>query len=259
MRLQLQRPLVFFDLETTGIEVQQDRIVEICVIKVMPDGERLSRSRRINPEMPIPPEATAIHGITDQDVADQPTFRQVARSLYDFLADCDLAGYNIIRFDVPLLVEEFKRVDMDFSVENRNLVDACVIFHRKESRDLAAALRFYCNEEHVDAHGAESDVLATIKVLEGQLERYDDLPADAAALAEFCNQRKSDWVDRDGKLRWRNGEVVLAFGRQKGTSLRELAENNSGYLSWIVGSNFSTEIKQIVAAALEGNFPTPPG
>lgn len=255
MKLKLSRPLVFFDIEATGVNVTTDRIVEICVIKLGLDGQQEERTRRLNPGQPIPPEATAIHGITDADVANEPTFRNIAHSLDDFLRDCDLAGFNIIRFDVPLLVNEFERCQIDFRTDTRRLIDAQRIYHRREPRTLSAAVQFYCGREHHDAHGASADVLATIDVLAGQLERYSDLPSTIDELDMYCRPQPENAVDRDGKLLWNaNGEVVLGFGASQGRPLREVAADDRGLLEWILRSRFSAEVKEVVGDALQGRF-----
>ncbi len=254
--LTLHRPMVFFDLEATGVNPQVDRIVEICVAKLHPGGEYEVKSRRINPERPIPAEATAIHGITDADVANAPTFKSYSASLNLYLEDCDLAGYNILRYDLPLLKAEFKRVDMDFSLDNRRLLDAQVIFHQKEPRTLSAAFKFYCGKEHEDAHSAESDVLATIAVLDGELARYQDLPRDVAALHDFCKPKDANWIDESGRFKWDgSGESVVGFGKNQGLTLREVAATNPGFLSWMIKSDFADDAKKIAKDALVGKFP----
>jgi len=255
--LPLTRPLVFFDLETTGTHTVGDRIVEIAAIKLYPDGRRETWTRRVHPGRPIPPESSAIHGITDEDVRDAPRFKDLAGDLANFLEGADLAGYNILRFDLPFLREEFRRAGVPFDSEGRSLIDAQVIFHKKEPRTLEAALRYYCGEEHKDAHSALGDVEATMKVLEAQFGRYRDLPRDMDGLHRFCDQRNPRFVDRWGKLVWNEGEVCLGFGPHRGKSLREVAENDENFLHWILRKDFSAEVKEIVAGALEGRFPSP--
>ncbi len=257
--LTLDRPLACFDLETTGINIRTDRIVEIAIVKVLPGGQYESLDERINPTVPIPPETTAIHGITDADVANCPPFADRAQHYQDFLDGCDLAGYNLNRFDVPLLAEEFLRVGLTFEVEGRRIVDAQTIFHKREPRDLSAALRFYCGEmDFADAHSAEADVMATIRVLEGQLNRYGDLPRDVAALDAFCSRAQPGWVDRAGRLKWANKEVVLNFSKKKGTSLRYLIENEPNFIKWMLRSDFPRETLTIVERAMAGKWPSPP-
>lgn len=249
-RLQLERPIAFVDLETTGLNVEDDRIVELAVVKLMPDGERQSRVRRIHPGRPIPPGATAIHGITDDDVRDCPTFMQVAKSLLDFLSGCDLGGYNVEGYDLRMLAAEFARCGLSLPVSEAKVVDPMRIFSRKESRDLTAAVRFYCGRAHEGAHGAEADILATIDVLEAQLARYDDLPLDVAGLHDFCHPRDPRWVDATGKLkRADDGSVAIAFGKHMGRKLEDLVRSDPGYVQWILDGNFPADTKAIVAAA----------
>jgi DNA polymerase-3 subunit epsilon len=250
MELVLDRPLAFFDLETTGTRPQQDRIVEICVLKLDPDGKRSTRTWRLNPEMSIPHAASAVHGIYDQDVADAPTFADIGESLYELLNCCDLAGFNIIRFDVPLLVAEFQRCGLRYSLLNRKLVDCLRIFHKREPRDLSAALKFYCGDAHVGAHGAEADALATARILESQLACYEDLPRDVSALDHYCTDRPDDAVDPQGKLRWKAGKVTLGFGRYRGAYLDALAIDDPDYLRHLLYQDFSDEVKTMVHQAL---------
>ena len=255
--LTLHRPMVFLDLEATGTNPQADRIVEICVAKLSPGGECEGKRRRINPERPIPLEAIAIHGITDADVADAPTFKSISSSLCLYFEDCDLAGYNLIRYDLPLLRNEFKRAGLDFSLENRRVVDAQIIFHQKEPRTLSAAFKFYCGKEHQSAHGAEADVLATIEVLDGELARYPDLPRDVAALHDICKPKDANWVDESGRFKWdEKGEAIVAFGKNQGLSLRDVAGANPGFLSWMIKSDFAEDAKKIAKDALVGKFPS---
>lgn len=256
-RLSLSRPLVFFDLETTGVDPLSDRIVEISVLRLAPGGHREERTRRVNPERPIPPEATAVHGIRDEDVARAPTFRQIARSLMDFLADADLAGFNVHRFDVPLLDREFRDCGLDLGLDRRVVIDAMTIFHRKEPRDLSAAVRFYLGREHACAHDARGDVEATAAVLEAQLERYPELPHTVEELGGWCAPPpRPDAVDPAGKLVWREGRAVFSFGRYQGRALEEVARESPEYLQWIARADFPAEIKEVVARALDGEFPT---
>lgn len=257
-KLQLQRPLVFFDLETTGLDIERDRIVELGLVKLMPDGERLTRARRIHPGMAIPPEATAVHHIGDADVADCPPFSRIAKDLHIWLQGCDLGGYNVERFDLPLLAAEFRRVQLDFPAEGTQVIDAYRIFAQREGRDLKSALRFYCGKELVGAHSAEADILATVEVLEGQLQRYPDLPTDVAGLHEASHPRDPSWVDANGRLVWRNGEAIVGFGKHRGRSLREMAAQEPGYLRWIVGGDFSGDLKEICSQALRGSYPVAP-
>ena len=221
MKLQLKRPIIFFDLETTGVDTAKDRIVEISMIKIMPDGEEIIRTRRLNPEMPIPAEATAVHGITDEDVKDQPTFAQVAKSLAQFIQGCDFGGFNSNRFDLPVLVEEFLRVGVDVDFKRRKFVDVQNIFHKKEQRTLVAAYKFYCDKNLDDAHSAEADTRATYEVLKAQIERYDDLENDIDFLAEYSARGKT--ADYAGCILYNeNEEEVFGFGKHKGKLVSEV-------------------------------------
>ncbi len=257
--LNLDRPLAVFDLESTGIAVQHDRIVSICVAKILPDGGMEVKSRLVNPQIPIPPESTEVHGITDDDVADQPSFRQIARSLSALFDGCDLAGFNIIYFDIPLLMSEFNRAQLPFDMRGRRVLDAFQVFRRREARTLTAAMRFYCNAELEEAHNCEADVLASIKVLEAQLHHYDDLPKSIVELDAEFNPHTKSFVDWEGKLRWENDRVVIGFGQKRGTALSLLVQEDPSYLKWILGGDFSTEVKTIVANAFNGEYPEPPG
>jgi len=256
----LERPLAIFDIEATGINPRTDRIIELSVIKLVPPkGEREVRSFLVNPGIPIPPESTAIHGIKPDDVQGKPTFKDLAADIYRLLEGCDLAGYNVIRFDLPMLIEEFLRASINFDVSARRVVDAQRIFHKKEPRDLKAALAFYCDELFLDGHRAEADALATLRVLEGQLERYKDLPATMDELARYCDLRDPSWVDRDGKLRWVDGEIAINFGRKKGEKLSVLARADPGFLKWMLKGDFASDTKAIVTRILEGKRVDPLG
>ncbi len=255
---QLDKPLAFFDLETTGVSVQSDRIVEIAVVKFLPRGGTKEFSHKVNPEMSIPAEATAVHGITDADVALEPTFAQLALRLMEFLRDCDLSGFNLRRFDLPMLMEEFKRVGMELDMNGRHVIDALTIFHTKEPRDLTAALRFYCGKEHEGAHGALADVHATAEVFAAQLVRYQDLPKDIAQLEAFIHPKDPSWVDDEGKFIWQKGEAVISFGKHRGKSLNILLQSHRDYLEWVLSGSFPESAKFIIREALHGRFPSPP-
>ncbi len=256
--LNLVRPLVFFDLETTGVDPASDRIVEIAAVRLEPGGERESRVRRINPERPIPPGATAVHGIRDEDVREEPTFRQMARSFLDFLDGADLAGFNVARFDLPLLAREFSDCGLDMKAGERRVLDAMTIFHRKERRDLSAAVRFYLGHDLEGAHSADADVAATLQVLDAQLARYPDLPRTVEALDAWTRSTPGA-VDSGGKLLWRGGEVVLGFGKHRGRTLREMVTEAPDYLKWILNSDFPADACDIVRGAFDGDFPSEPG
>jgi len=273
--LQLERPLLVFDLETTGLDPMTDRIVELGCVKLLPAGRadggsgggagapggaprREIKTWRINPGRPIVPAATAIHGITDADVARCPTFDALAREIAAFFHGCDLSGFHVEGFDLPLLVQEFERVGVAFPDWKPRIVDARTIFTLRESRGLAAALQFYCGREHVGAHGAEADAIAAADVLLAQIERYPDLPATIAELAAACHPVAADALDATGRIRWCEGEAVLGFGKHSGKPLRQLAAEVPDYLRWILAKDFPADTKQIVSEALAGRFPEQP-
>ncbi len=245
MSLNLKRPIIFFDLETTGVDTARDRIVEISMIKIMPDGERITKTRRINPEMHIPEASTAIHGITDEDVKDAPTFSQVARSLAQFVEGCDFGGFNSNRFDMPVLVESFLRAGVEVDFKRRNFVDVQNIFHKKEQRTLVAAYKFYCDKDLNDAHSAEADTLATYEVFLAQLERYEDLPADIEGLAEYSTHNKM--ADFAGRIIFdENGVEVFGFGKHKGVSVAEVFEREPSYYAWMMNGDFPLYTKRVI-------------
>ena len=257
--IHLDRPLAVFDIEATGANPRTDRILELAIVTLFPSGRREIRSWMFNPGRPIPIESIAIHGITDEMVADCPTFAERALSVSQAFEGCDLGGYNHTRFDIPILQEEFARVDMPFDVDGRRIFDAQRIFHRREPRDLTAAVKFYCDgEDLVDAHGAEADARATVRVLEGQFRKYPDLPRDPDELDRLINERDPFNVDRAGRLRWLDGEVTINFGKKKGERVRDLVENDKGFLKWILKADFPLDTREIVADILRGKWPTPP-
>ena len=237
MELNLRKPIIFFDLETTGTNITRDRIVEISIIKIMPNGEEIERTRRINPGMPIPAEATLIHHITDADVADCPTFRQVAKSLAQMFTGCDIAGYNSNRFDIPMLAQEFSRADVSFDFSKARFIDVQTIFHKKEQRTLVAAYRFYCDKDLDGAHSANADTRATYEVLKAQLDRNPDLPNDIEALAEYSSQNKN--VDLMGRLIFNDkNQEVINFGKYKGRVAEEVLARDPSYYEWISRGDF---------------------
>lgn len=246
MQLNLKNPIVFFDLETTGINITQDRIVEISFLKVHPNGKEEIKSRRINPEMPIPPQATAIHGITDEDVKDCPTFKKVARSLAEQLEGCDLAGFNSSRFDVPMLAEEFLRAGIDFDMSKRKFVDVQIIFHKKEQRTLEAAYAFYCDKKLENAHSAEADALATYEVFKSQLDRYPDLANDVETLSKEYSSFNNN-VDFAGRIIYNDkGVEVFNFGKHRGKPVMEVLAKEPSYYSWMMDGDFPLNTKQIL-------------
>ncbi len=258
LSLKLSRPLAIFDIEATGVNPRTDRVVELAIIKLLPSGDRETHVMRVNPTIPIPAEATAIHGISDADVAGEPTFADLAPPIRALFEGCDLAGYNLIRYDIPMLIEEFARCKQTIDLEKRRIVDVQRIFHMRERRDLSAALAFYCGQTHDDAHGAEADTEATLSVLEGQLARYDDLPRTVEELDKLCNPKNPQWVDRAGKLKWLKGEVVINFGRKQDKPLRVVADQEPSFLNWMLKADFPLDVREIIQEALQGRFPEPP-
>jgi len=253
----LKRPLVVLDLEATGTAPHRDRIVEISVLKIFPDGRKLAYERRVNPGMSIPSDASAVHGIYNDDVAHEPDFTHIASEWAELLADCDLAGFGIVQFDLPMLRAEFERAGVEFNIEGRCILDAKAIYHHKEPRTLGAAHQFYCGEPLEDAHSAIADTLATYRVLVSQLLRYSDLPRTLDELHRLSNPRQADFVDSEGKLIWRDGEVYFNFGKHRGVPLREAVTIDYEYVRWLVQKDFRPDFKTIIAQALEGKYPPP--
>jgi DNA polymerase-3 subunit epsilon len=245
--LELERPLVFFDLETTGTNVASDRIIELCAIKLNPDGSQQEFHQLFNPTVPIPAGATAVHKITDEMVKDKPTFSELSQELCDFFCNCDLGGYNIRRFDVPMLMEEFHRSKRyPIVVKDVKLVDVMGIFHSKEKRDLAGAVRFYCEREHEGAHGARADILATIDVLKKQLLRYEDLQPNTSFLHDFLGGGRQ--VDPSGKfVRNEEGTIVFNFGKHFGKP----AESEPDYLQWMMKGEFTVDTRMAIKRILK--------
>jgi DNA polymerase-3 subunit epsilon len=258
MQLNLTKPLVFIDLETTGINVASDRIVEISILKLFPKGNKESKTMRINPEMAIPVESSNIHGIFDKDIADSPTFKSVAGQLYQFIDGCDIAGYNSNKFDVPLLAEEFLRAGVDFDLKNRRLVDVQNIFHIMEQRTLSAAYKFYCDKQIVNAHSAEADVIATYEVFLAQLERYKDVELidakgnpyhpvknDIASLSELTARTRN--ADLMGRIVFNaKGQEVFSFGKHKDKSVEDVFEKEPSYYSWMMDGDFPLYTKKVI-------------
>ncbi|MDD2799279.1 MAG: 3'-5' exonuclease [Bacteroidales bacterium] len=245
MQLNLKNPIVFFDLETTGTNPAADRIVEICYLKVHPNGKEETKTILVNPDMPIPPSSTAIHGITDEKVANCPKFKEIAKVLARDLEGCDLAGYNSNRFDIPLLAEEFLRADVDIDMTKRKLVDVQTIFHKMEQRTLAAALKFFCDKELENAHTAEADTRATYEILKAQLDRYSNLQNDMSFLAEFSTQTKN--VDFAGRIIYDdNGVEVFNFGKYKGKPVTEVLKEDIGYYGWMMKGDFTLHTKKVL-------------
>jgi len=254
-KLNTSRPLAVLDIETTGVVPLHDRIVEIAILRMEQDGRSATFHKRINPGIPIPPEASSVHGIRDEDVVDCPSFRELAGKIAEILSGCDLVGYNVIKFDIPFLQSEFTRTQMSFSLDQSRVIDAWRIFQRKEPRDLASALRFYCKEQLSSAHSAAADAEACWRVLSAQLNAYGDLPLEVTALQDFCNPHDDRFVDRDRKFEWRHNQATVAFGRNRGRSLKEMAKVDPGFLEWMLKSDFAQETKEIAKKALHGEFP----
>ena len=246
MQLNLRNPLVFFDLETTGINIVKDRIVEISYVKVFPNGKEETKTRRINPGMPIPPESTAIHGITDEDVKDCPTFKEIAKSLATQIEGCDLAGYNSNRFDIPMLAEEFLRAGVDIDLNRRKFIDVQTIFHKMEQRTLSAAYRFYCDKCLEDAHTAAADTFATYEVLKAQLDRYEGkLENSIEFLSKFSTQNNN--ADFAGFIVFNDkGVEVFNFGKNKGIPVEQVLKEQPGYFAWMLNSDFPLYTKKIL-------------
>ena len=245
MQLNLRNPLVFFDLETTGIDIAKDLIVEISMVKGMPNGEEIVKTRRINPGMPIPPESTAIHGITDEDVKDCPKFKEIAKSLAAQIEGCDLAGFNSNRFDIPMLAEEFLRAGVDVDLNRRKFIDVQTIFHKMEQRNLTAAYKFYCNKDLANAHSAEADTMATYEVLKAQLDRYPELENDVNFLSKYSSFTNN--VDFAGRMVYNEkGQEVINFGKYKGRLVEEVLKSDPSYYAWIMNGDFPLNTKKML-------------
>lgn len=257
MNLNLTRPLAFFDLETTGLNIATDRIVEISIVKIMPNGDKEIKTKLLNPTIPISAESIAIHGITEDNIKDKATFKEVASELDAFIKGCDLAGFNSNRFDIPLLAEEFLRAGIDFNVTDRKLVDVQNIFHKMEQRTLVAAYKFYCNKDLTDAHSAEADTTATYEILEAQIEKYADLNGDTNFLSEFSQMTKN--ADLLGRFVYNeNNIIVFNFGKHKGKPVTEVLEKEPGYYSWMMNGDFPLYTKKVMKDIKSTMLPTKP-
>jgi DNA polymerase-3 subunit epsilon len=247
MQLNLTKPICFFDLETTGVNISQDRIVEISILKVYPNGTEESKTWLVNPEMEIPKEVIAIHGITNEKVANEPTFKKIARDIHNMIKDSDLAGFNSNRFDIPLLAEEMLRAEVDFDMKNRVAVDVQTIFHKMEQRTLSAAYKFYCEESLEDAHTAEADTKATYEVLKAQLKKYDQLENNTKFLAEFSSRKK--FADLAGFIVYnKQKEECFSFGKHKGKRVVDVMEKEPGYFGWLLNADFPLYTKKVLSA-----------
>ena len=250
--IQLTKPLAFFDLETTGLDVTNDRIIEIAILKMNPDGSKEHYSKRVNPEMPISPESSEITGISDADVQDCPTFKELAPEVAAFLGDADLAGYNSNKFDIPVLAEEFLRAESDYDMSARRFIDVQNIFHKMEQRTLAAAYQFYCQQELVNAHAAMADVEATQEVFAAQLERYENLEKNIDFLSDFSRSGNNEILDFAGRIaRNDKGEAVYNFGKHKGKSIEQVNQEEPGYYGWMLSANFPLYTKKVLKDEME--------
>jgi DNA polymerase-3 subunit epsilon len=255
--LKLTKPIAFIDVETTGLHPNTDRIVELSILKVLPDGNTEYKSHRVNPGVPIPVESIAIHGITDSDVANEPEFGKYAKSVKDFLDGCDISGFNVISFDLPFLEAEFARVEVNFSRQGRALIDSQVIYHKMEPRNLQSAYQKYCGKQMVVMHNSQEDAKVAAEILDGQLEAHPELPRDVATLCSYCYQIEENCIDPEGKFVWVEGKPVCNFGRKhKGRRLEEIAQQDPSYLLWISTADFSLQVRTIAENALKGQFPS---
>jgi len=254
MKLNLTKPITFFDLETTGVDVANDRIVEIALLKVMPDGTEINFCEIINPLIPIPYNVSLVHGIFDKDVVDKPSFKDLAKKIYSFFEDADIAGYNSNRFDVPLLMEEFLRNGIEVDFKNKRFIDVQAIFHKKEQRTLSAAYKFYCDRELTDAHSADADTKATYEILKSQLDKYSDLENDMEFLGDFC-QRETPFLDFAGRIAKNDkDEAIFNFGKFKGQTVASVLQREPGYYSWMMNADFPLYTKKVLKDIKESLF-----
>lgn len=245
MKLNIKKPICFFDLETTGINISKDRIVEIAILKVFPNGKEENHRWIVNPEMHIPKEVSAIHGITNEMVADKPTFKAIAKDVHQLIKDSDLGGFNSNRFDIPLLAEEMLRAEVDFDMKNRVAIDVQTIYHKMEQRTLTAAYKFYCDKDLTNAHSAEADTNATYEVLKAQVEKYDELENDAKFLAEFSSRKQ--FADFAGFIAFdKDGDECFSFGKHKNKKVLEILEKEPGYFGWLLNADFPLYTKKVL-------------
>jgi len=248
LKLSLKKPIVFFDLETTGVDPAKDKIVELAFVKLLPDGKRETITKRVNPGIPIPPEVTKIHGISDEDVKNCPVFKQIAHDLYEWMRGCDLGGYNSSKFDLPLLAEEFLRVGINVDFTDRSMIDVQQIFFKMEARTLGAAYKFYCNKNLENAHSAEADILATIEVLDAQLEKYTDIGSDVPTLHQFTHNE--EYVDYARRIVMKDGHPVFNFGKHKLKRVEDIFTTEPQYYDWMMQADFSLHTKQKISEIL---------
>ncbi|MGB2502078.1 MAG: exonuclease domain-containing protein [Flavobacteriaceae bacterium] len=253
MGLELKRPLCFFDLETTGVNVVKDRIVEIAVLKLLPNGNKEGKTWLVNPEMPIPKGASDVHGITDEKVADAPNFKTLAGEIYAFMKGCDWAGFNSDRFDIPMIAEEFMRAELDFDLKNHKTIDVQTIFHKMEQRTLSAALKFYCDKDLTNAHSAMADTEATYQVLLAQVERYEELENNLDFLSQFSTRKRS--LDVAGFIVLnKENQPCFSFGKHKGKTIDEVLEKEPGYFGWLLDADFPLYTKKVLTALRLSKF-----
>jgi len=253
MQLNLNKPICFFDLETTGVSITSDKIVEISILKVFVNGEENLKTWLLNPEMTISPQATAVHGITNEKVSDQPTFKMMAKQIFNFIKDSDLGGFNSNRFDIPILAEEFLRCGIDFDMKNRKSIDVQTIFHKMEQRTLTAAYRFYCGKDLTNAHSAEADTIATYEVLKSQLEKYSSLKNNIKFLSEFSTRQK--FADFAGFISYdREGNECFSFGKHKGKKVTDVLRDEPGYYGWLLDADFPLYTKKVLTSIKLHNF-----
>lgn len=253
-KLNLEKPLVVFDLETTGVIINIDKVLELAYLKIYPDGREEKKIYRFNPGIKIPKESVAIHNITNEDIKYEPYFKEFAKEIFDAFSGCYFSGFNIIGFDLDMMKKEFLEVGISFQYKIEDIIDAKVIFHTMEKRDLSSAYKFYCGKEHTGAHGAEADVEVALEVLSAQLERYPEA-LDREFLRSIHSPKDERYVDADKRFYWRDGEAYFNFGKHKGESLKDVSGYDQGFLGWILQADFSPEIKEIVYNAQNGIYP----
>lgn len=253
--LSLIKPLVVFDLETTGVNVNESRIIQLALLRLNPDGTTKELNLRFNPEVAIEPEATAIHGITNDMLANESTFASLAGAIWSVFEGCDLAGFNVEKFDIPLLTATFNRLGFTPPAEGHKVVDVMTIYHKNEKRDLPSAVRFYLNKLHLGAHDAMADVRATLDILNTQIVRYG-LGDQVEHLSNYCHEKPKEFVDDDGKFIWRADKACVSFGKHLGRSLQEMSQQEPGYLNWMLNGSFSPSTKELAYNALQGIYPT---
>lgn len=254
-KLKLEKPLVVFDLETTGVMINLDKVVELSYMKISPSGEKEVKTYKINPGIKIPQESIDVHGITDEEAKKHPYFKEYAQEFLEVFSNCYFGGFNVIGFDLPMLQKEFKEAGINFEYKMEDIIDSKTIFHSMEKRDLTSAYKFYCGKDHIDAHSAEGDVLATYEILESQLEKYPEIK-DKEFLSSLHSQKDERYVDADRRFYWRDGEAYFNFGKHRGESLKSVFMSNPGFLNWMLQADFGIEVKEIVNNAINGIFPT---